>query len=147
MEDLGLRLKWPNDIWLKTGAGHAKICGILAEGRTQGQDVRVVLGIGLNATGPDTNLLTAGWNDLVSIDVEQLTPILHASIASLLEEHPMVEAIDRSEILATTHAAMRLTFMEGRARGERALGLDNEGRLLLPSGPIDSTEQVDWAWS
>lgn len=147
LENLGLRLKWPNDIWLRTDAGHAKICGILAEGRTQGQDVRVVLGIGLNATGPGTNLLTAGWNDLVSIDVEQLTPILHASIASLLEVHPLVESIDRSEILATTHAAMRLTFMEGRARGERALGLDEEGRLLLPSGPIDSTEQVDWAWS
>lgn len=40
----GLRVKWPNDLWL----GDAKLAGILGEARTAGDTTHVALGAGVN---------------------------------------------------------------------------------------------------
>lgn len=92
----GLRLKPPNDVLL----GSAKMAGVLAEGRTQGRRVEVVLGIGLNRIGPATDVPTAGWSQLFDAEVAEVSTWLHASIASVLEIHPLVLDTPRDVIAA-----------------------------------------------
>ncbi|NBP43697.1 MAG: biotin--[acetyl-CoA-carboxylase] ligase, partial [Betaproteobacteria bacterium] len=54
---LGIGLKWPNDVWAKPRQGQAgprKLAGILIETVLQGREPgRVVIGIGLNVRTPD----------------------------------------------------------------------------------------------
>jgi biotin-(acetyl-CoA carboxylase) ligase/methylase of polypeptide subunit release factors len=104
LADIGLRLEHPNDVWLN----ESKLGGILAEGRTQGDQVRVVLGIGINRWGPDADVPTAGWADLFEMDADTLSPMLHASMASLLEVHPLLVEITREAVSTlTSHAGAR----------------------------------------
>jgi release factor glutamine methyltransferase len=146
----GLFVKWPNDICLKSSHGISKIGGILAEGRTQGADHRVVLGIGLNATGPTTDILTAGWKDIAGleqVELSQIVPILHASIASVLENHPQLLPQSFSNLMRSHYACMKMSFQNGTSKGNVAIGINKSGHLLLENMVMSNTEELDWKWA
>jgi len=136
-------VKWPNDIWLRQEESFGKLCGVLVEGRTQGDNVQLVLGIGMNRK-PIANLdQTAGWGTLTPYSFEELLPIIHASISSLLEVHPLVAELSKEDVLNTIYAAMRCGLSEGRPT---AYGLDDNGGLRTKKGLVTSTNEIDWYW-
>ena len=144
LESAGIRVKWPNDIWLRTKETVGKMCGILVQGRTKGRQSTVALGIGLNRepiTGIDK---TMGWNELVDIEVEELIPVIHASIASTLEVHPMVNELPTHEILSSFFAGMRMTLCEGEPE---SFGIASDGRLLGINGTTELNEEWRWVWN
>ena len=63
---LGVRVKWPNDIWLRTPSKIGKLCGILAQSLSKGQENRVALGIGLNRTSISDVEHSIGWEVCLS---------------------------------------------------------------------------------
>jgi release factor glutamine methyltransferase len=145
----GLFVKWPNDICLKSSTGISKIGGILAEGKTQGSDHRVVLGIGLNATGPVTDICTAGWKDIAELSQVELTrivPIIHASVASVLEKHPQLVDQSFSNLMRSHYACMKMSFQYGTSNDNIAIGINESGHLLLENFEMSNTNELDWKW-
>lgn len=143
LEACGLRVKWPNDIWLRSQDTIGKLCGVLVEGRTQGDDVQVVLGIGINRKSVPQLIESVGWNKLFPHTFEEIFPIIHASVASLLEVHPMVADSDEGCVFNTIYAMMRLTLAESRTQ---AFGLDSKGGLHTHAGIVRSTGEIQWEW-
>lgn len=143
LEEIGIRVKWPNDIWLRREDTFGKLCGILVEGKTQGDNVQLVLGIGMNRK-PIVDLdKTAGWATLTPYSLEELLPIIHASISSLLEVHPLIAELNKEDVLNTIYAAMRCGLTEG---SPFAYGLDDNGGLRTENGLVTSTHDIDWSW-
>jgi len=143
LEAVGLRVKWPNDIWLRTSTRIGKLCGVLVEGRTQGDEVKIVLGIGLNRYSVDQVEESLGWDELIEESTEELLPVIHASVASLLEYHPFIGNADLDASLSPIYASMRRSLSEIQ---NQAFGLDSKGGLLTSNGVIYSTGEFEWRW-
>ena len=143
LEEVGLRVKWPNDIWLRNGGHIGKLCGILVEGRTQGDDVQIVLGIGINKKPTPVLDYSMGWESLFNLEFEDIFPVIHASVASLLETHPLLPDCEHADILNSVYSTMRSTISEGIPF---VFGLDEKGGLRTPSGVIESTGEIQWDW-
>ena len=143
LETNGVRVKWPNDVWLRVDGKIGKLCGVLAEGRTQGEDMQIVLGIGINKTSVLELSESIGWNDLFSVSIDELIPVIHASVASLLEVHPMISDYDADSVLSSIFSSMRMTLSEG---GPPAYGLDHLGGLRTHEGIVRTTGQIQWSW-
>ncbi len=144
LENNGVRVKWPNDVWLRTSAKIGKLCGILVEGRTQGDDVQIVLGIGLNKTSIPELDESIGWNELFSESIEDLIPVIHASVASLLEVHAMIDDYDAEYVLSSIFTSMRMSLSEGVPL---SYGLDESGGLLSHEGVVRTTGGIQWTWT
>ena len=142
LETDGVRVKWPNDIWLRTPTRIGKLCGILAQGRTQGDQTYIALGIGLNQTAVAEVEDSIGWNEMFGAELDELIPILHASIASTLEIHELVKSIPKDDVHRIVFSAMRMTFCEGEPR---SFGIDVSGGLL----GVDQITRFngDWNWN
>ena len=143
LEQFGLRVKWPNDIWLRNGGRIGKLGGILVEGRTQGDDVQIVLGVGINKEPTSELDLSIGWESLFEIEFDEFFPVIHASVASLLEKHELIPDCKKSDILNSVYSTMRMTLSEGR---NLAFGLDEKGGLRAPESTIRTTGEFQWVW-
>ena len=143
LEEAGLRVKWPNDIWLRIGEEIGKLCGVLVEGRTQGDDVRIVLGVGINKQPTPMLDHSMGWESLFNLEFEDVFPVIHASVASLLENHPLLPDCEHADVLNSVYTMMRFTISEG---DPLAFGLDETGGLRTPSGVVESTDEIQWNW-
>jgi methylase of polypeptide subunit release factors len=143
LERKGVRVKWPNDIWIRTSDHIGKLCGILVEGRTKGEDIQIVLGIGMNRNTVPQLEDSIGWDVLFPNSFEEIWPIIHASVASVLEIHPMVPNTDIENVFRSLYSSMRCTLNEGRPA---AFGLDYKGGLRTETGIIRSTGDIQWKW-
>ena len=143
LEACGIRVKWPNDVWLRTQEKIGKMCGILVEGRSQGEDVQFVLGIGMNRTSISELTESSGWSELFSESVEEVIPVIHASVASLLEVHPMINDYDSEAVLSSIFSSMRMTMSEGFPQ---SFGLDDLSGLRTRGGIVRTTGQIEWKW-
>jgi biotin-(acetyl-CoA carboxylase) ligase len=80
----GLEVRWPNDLWHDGG----KLAGVLVEGRQQGAELRVVLGIGVNGRPrQEDDFPTSSLEELVGEEVSQteFCRVIDASVASHFE--------------------------------------------------------------
>jgi biotin-(acetyl-CoA carboxylase) ligase/methylase of polypeptide subunit release factors len=80
----GLEVRWPNDLWCDGG----KLAGVLVEGRQQGEEQRVVLGIGVNCpAGVNGDFPTSSLEQLVGEKFSRagFERALDASVASHFE--------------------------------------------------------------
>ena len=127
LEEVGLRVKWPNDIWLRNEGVIGKLCGVLVEGRTQGDDVQIVLGIGINKKPTPVLDDSMGWESLFDLEFEDIFPVIHASVASLLEHHPLLADCEHADVLNSVYSTMRFAISEGKPS---VFGLDDKGGLL-----------------
>ncbi len=143
LEKQGVRVKWPNDIWIRRSGNVGKLCGILAQGRSKGQENRIALGIGLNRNSVPEISDSIGWDVLFGVDVEKLIPVLHASVASILEFHPFIKPPKKEDILSAVFANMRLTLSEG---SPRSFGIDAAGGLLGINQVHQMSEDWGWKW-
>ena len=105
--------------------------------------MQIVLGIGINKTSVLELSESIGWNDLFSVSIDELIPVIHASVASLLEVHPMISDYDADSVLSSIFSSMRMTLSEG---GPQAYGLDNLGGLRTHEGIVRTTGQIQWKW-
>jgi BirA family transcriptional regulator, biotin operon repressor / biotin---[acetyl-CoA-carboxylase] ligase len=74
-----LKLKWPNDLVVNSEQGLLKIGGVLIETKTQGAQMRLVVGIGVNVFGDfirAENVLTSSTNEVSALP--PLSPIPNA---------------------------------------------------------------------
>jgi BirA family transcriptional regulator, biotin operon repressor / biotin---[acetyl-CoA-carboxylase] ligase len=133
------QLKWPNDV-LVDGR---KVAGLLAEAR----DGVVVLGVGLNVNQTaaelpdDARVPAASLRTLDGTERDRdellldLLEWLEAAYDSWLSGG--LTAL-HAELSSRDALAGRTVTVEGRSG--RALGIDEEGRLVLDSGPVESGE-------
>lgn len=72
-----LKLKWPNDVVVSSKQGLLKIGGVLVETKTQGAQMRLVVGVGVNVFGDflgAESILARSENLVVAVTPKPLTP-------------------------------------------------------------------------
>ena len=106
--------------------------------------MQIALGIGINRHHTPAIEDSVGWDLFSSDSVEDLVPIIHASIASIFEEHPMIEPLAEDELRAIAFSTMRMTFCEA---SPQAFGLDSRGGLILKDQIVHHTDDVVWIWN
>lgn len=135
----GIGLKWPNDIFWQS----RKLGGILLEsacGATGGD--YVVIGIGVNVRMPESagKSINQPWADLDAV-LQGKAPSRNVLAVALLNAIvPAIESAGHEGVMHLQELWRRYDFTcgeivelqteSGRQRG-KALGVDNEGRLLL----------------
>ncbi len=141
--DLGLRLKWPNDLWVQrpqTALGWGKLAGILIEtaapmGTSHDQGRYCVVGVGINIAPPAADGLSTA-----PLGLQDLQPGITAPQALLKVAEPLLAtllAFERSGFapLQTAFNArdalhnLPVTLSDGRQGVAR--GVDTSGALLV----------------
>ena len=98
--DCTIVLKWPNDLILIKGEIWGKVCGILVESVSKGNDNKIVIGIGINISSDSKKHSSqfpigfANWYS-DSITKDFLFEQIHCRIAGLFES---IEGIPESDI-------------------------------------------------
>lgn len=79
----GVGLKWPNDVLVRQGGGHAKLAGILCELSSDRRGTQAIIGIGINLLPPRGDLPqpAAGLSQACRQPVER-----HDVLAAILRE-------------------------------------------------------------
>jgi BirA family transcriptional regulator, biotin operon repressor / biotin---[acetyl-CoA-carboxylase] ligase len=136
-----LRIKWPNDLWLKGGVSPAKIGGILCEG-TPGQ---IVIGVGLNCAQspretetPATSLSAAVGREIFADEV--LPWVVDALDRGIRE--PLGSIVEKYERWALFDRGTRVTWRDGARRG-RVQGLGPSGELLVRADDRESSGELE----
>ena len=130
-------LKWPNDVLLPADA-ERKVCGILCELQPTG----IVVGLGINVdqertelpVETATSLRLAGAPDMSRerLIVSVLTHLArwHAALRGAAPDRAAVHAAYRKACL-TIGREVELHVAGGEVRRVRAVGVDDEGRLVV----------------
>ncbi len=139
-----LKLKWPNDIMIDD----RKVCGILAESRTMGDNTKVVLGIGLNlfSNNHKFDFKIGFLDELITPNVDKIDINLNAEISSIFEVGNNLPPIDKESLLLL---ANNLISDHGRPiyRGKlyNNFELDDSFRLVLDGNIlIDEIDDISW---
>lgn len=113
--DLGVRIKWPNDLY----AGEHKVGGVLCQSTYAGGLFRVAIGLGLNV---DNDEPTTCVNALLRAKAPQAAPLSReAVLAATLVEYERLEritaertfkAIEAEYTAAWLHTGQRVTLLE-----------------------------------
>ena len=97
-------LKWPNDVLLRIGGETRKVGGVLIESRSQGKTTRIVLGIGCNMTSKNHHKKEYSLASMAELSehasTEKFLPIIHASVASWLEDKEGIEAVRNDNVIS-----------------------------------------------
>jgi BirA family transcriptional regulator, biotin operon repressor / biotin---[acetyl-CoA-carboxylase] ligase len=137
----GLRLKWPNDVWL----GDRKLGGVLVETRTGGGSAHVVIGIGLNLHLSEESMRLIGAPALAALDAATASPpsrnelagaLLSAllSMLPLFERHGFAAFRDEWRGLDALCGRPARVLLAAAAVDGVARGVDEDGGLLLEHG-------------
>ena len=109
-------LKWPNDLLIYDSNTWKKVCGILVESRTSGDNASVVLGIGINLSGSKNSDhdFEMGFLDSFSkqITFEDLTSAIDASLASHFENKHTISNLNKKDTLGRINDEVKNTFMK-----------------------------------
>lgn len=139
----GVRLKWPNDLWVAGdgGVGFAKAGGILCEGLSAGSGATVIAGIGLNcAFAPEfapADRAAPHWIPAASLGlpVDAVRALLARQLPALVAEL----SADGPRVVAEQFAA-RAVFEQGAAIGWSAVDGSGAGAGTVvglgPSGEL-----------
>lgn len=134
-----VRLKWPNDVWLRVDTGFAKVAGVLMATRLHGDAVdHVLVGIGINVLDGDQDL-PAGATTIQAATGIAVTPdeVLHGTLQRFAEAYAVFVAADGRPALDTWLARAALlgevvTVEDaGRSRTGEFVGIAEDGSLLL----------------
>ena len=142
-------LKWPNDVFLRSGDGSMKKTGgILFEAVSQGDAHHVVLGLGLNVEASGREHAHLHELGLLT-NPSALHPVLHALVASLFQQVPQLPQTvntDRveQEVLSGVNILGPLIYRNSKAA---LLGLTSSGSLRLDGvdDAVDEPDDVVWS--
>ena len=137
----GIRLKWPNDIWLED----RKLGGVLVETRVGGAAAHVVVGVGLNLHLSAESQRQIGVSGLTALDAACASPLSRNALAAALlgELLSMLPLFERCGFAAFRDEWRSLDALRGRparvllardAVEGIARGVDEDGGLLLEHG-------------
>ncbi len=144
----GIRLKWPNDLWLTSSTGDRKLGGILVETASWDGVRYVVIGVGINIRNMGDMAKTPAAAGLAPAAVapgclQDLHPGLDAAAALLQIAAPLVQAVQAFEqfgfapfqarFAARDALAGRSVQLSGPAEGSHgtAHGVGENGALLV----------------
>lgn len=128
-----VRVKWPNDLYLKD----QKLAGILVELASKtGDSAHVVIGVGvnLNMTNPDANIVNQKWANLGNFDrnllVAQIAKTLKTKLIQFEQQGlaPFIKDWDRLDNF--TNRPVKLLIGDNIIRGI-AKGINDQGALKL----------------
>ena len=143
IEDNRLKLKWPNDILYE----NRKICGILVEGRSMGNETKVIIGVGINLKGDEKfeEFEIASLDEISNISHDIIDTRLNIELSSLLEEKEGIPPVDFEEIKKQVHDLM-LDFGRPMFKGKiyQKFELNGRGELVLEGLTVDDGEEVEW---
>ena len=143
IEDNRLKLKWPNDILYE----NRKICGILVEGRSMGNETKVIIGVGINLKGDEKfeEFEIASLDEIYKISHEIVDTRLNIELSSLLEEREGIPPVDFEGIKKQVHDLM-LDFGRPMVKGKiyQKFELNGRGELVLEGLIVDDGEEVEW---
>ena len=143
IKDNRLKLKWPNDI-IYNGR---KLCGILVEGKTIGDETKVIIGIGINLKDGDKfdKLLIASLDEISNYTHENLDTRLHIELSSLLEEKENLPPVDFESIRKQIFELM-LDYGKPTYNGQiyQKFEMNERGELILGENVVDDGEEVEW---
>ncbi len=137
-QELGLRVKWPNDIYLND----AKVGGILVESRLEGKTVVVNIGIGVNVSNAYP---TVSLNSALSAVTQKPTSLL--SVESLIsktmtEMERLLDSVETGSLdsllelyvqnwIHNTQDEVNIEVSEGKFTACRLSGIDEFGFLRV----------------
>jgi BirA family biotin operon repressor/biotin-[acetyl-CoA-carboxylase] ligase len=144
-------LKWPNDLYCEVPGGVAKAGGILVEVRHIGHLTRTVIGCGLNLAGApesaDLGQPVTAFFDAASVPARvPLAQEFGAAICTAFDEFekrgltPFLRHWRRLDMLAGH--PIDLLRPDGQREPARALGIDDDGALLIERHPGSPTERI-----
>ena len=151
-------LKWPNDLLIYDSGKWKKVCGILVESRTSGDNTSVVLGIGINLSG-SKNIdydFEMGFLDSFSrqIKFEDLTSAIDASLASYFENKHAISNLNQKDTLELINDEVKNTFTALKKPFYRNIEVyfkrilnNGEMDIFGPDGElftIDDGESLEW---
>ena len=143
IEDNRLKLKWPNDILYE----NRKICGILVEGRSMGNETKVIIGVGINLKGDEKfeEFEIASLDEISNISHDIIDTRLNIELSSLLEEKEGIPPVDFEGIKKQVHDLM-LDFGRPMVKGKiyQKFELNGRGELVLEGLIVDDGEEVEW---
>ena len=151
-------LKWPNDLLVYDSKKWKKVCGILVESRTSGDNTSVVLGIGINLSGSENSNhdFEMGFLDSFSkqITFDDLTSAIDASLASNFENKHAISDRNKDELLIRINDEVKNTFTELKNSFYRNIEVGfkcvlSNGKMEIfgPDGElftIDDGESLEW---
>lgn len=155
--DLGVRLKWPNDLW---AGREAKVGGVLCQSAWDGQRFHVIVGMGLNVSNPSPTTSLKVLAERVGAPPPGREQVLALFFNALEQLHLILEErgwapLDleyrsrwlhtgqRLELRLDPDSAMRWVVVEGVAPSGYLLAREEEGGALLELHP-DSTRLNFW---
>ena len=143
INDSRLKLKWPNDI-LYDGR---KLCGILVEGKSMGEESKAIIGIGINLKGEERfeDFQIASLDEITDISFDEINSRLNIELSSLLEEKEGIPPVDFEEIRKQVHDLM-VDYGRPKFKGEiyQTFELNERGELVLDGEIVTDGEDIDW---
>ena len=143
INDSRLKLKWPNDI-LYEGR---KLCGILVEGKSMGEESKAIIGIGINLKGDEKfeNFEIASLDEITDISFDEINTKLNIELSSLLEEKEGLPPVDFEDIRKQVHGLM-VDYGSPKFEGEiyQTFELNECGELVLDGEIVNDGEDIDW---
>ena len=151
-------IKWPNDLLVHNSSRWKKVCGILAESRTSGENTSVVLGIGINLSGTEStgHDFEMGFLESFSenIEFEDLRVAIDASLASYFEQKDLISNTHVEELLERINIEIRKSIYylkEPLYRNKQVSfkSILNDGRMKVIDRngeiiTIDDGESLEW---
>ena len=143
INDSRLKLKWPNDI-LYEGR---KLCGILVEGKSMGEESKAIIGIGINLKGDEKfeDFEIASLDEITDISFDEINTKLNIELSSLLEEKEGLPPVDFEEIRKQVHDLM-VDYGRPKFKGKiyQNFDLNERGELVLDGEIVNDGEDVAW---
>lgn len=132
---LNFNLKAPNDLYV----GNKKVAGILLETLSQGNDYRLLVGIGFNIISAPVEVITAS---AISKELSEETPLLAQDWISFLErllfEISFSLQLSCEAMNSTSTQALLLALNKHPLLKEKYISLDESGNLETP------TKKISW---
>ena len=143
INDSRLKLKWPNDI-LYDGR---KLCGILVEGKSMGEESKAIVGIGINLKGEGKfeDFEIATLDEITDISFDEINSRLNIELSSLLEEKEGIPPVDFEEIRKQVHDLM-VDYGRPNFKGQiyQTFELNERGELVLDGEIVTDGEDIVW---
>ncbi len=138
----GVGLKWPNDIVVN----ECKLAGVLIESRTSGENVEMVMGIGINIRhqAADLTQVERSWTDLAKLGFENIDRqrVLIAVLTGLAYRIEQLQTLGfepvRQDWLAYhAYQGVKMSYQhKSETRTGTVVGLDATGALVLESDGV-----------
>jgi BirA family transcriptional regulator, biotin operon repressor / biotin---[acetyl-CoA-carboxylase] ligase len=141
-----LKLKWPNDVVVISGQGLLKVSGLLVETKTQGSQMRLVVGVGVNVFGDFTaaeSTLTSPANAVPASVPTALTPT--ALVPNIAQDFSVADSQSLRQQLAKNISEVFFSHWPAFAgRGFTAYQKAYEAQHVLHQQAVQWFENEQW---